>query len=364
MVGSAVSTPVKPTISSCSARPLASKPVRAEQLEIVGFTGVLTALPTILRLYRRMLALLDRERPHVLVCVDLPDFNAMLAVQARARGVPVLFYVSPQFWAWRSGRIAKLADRVSKMVAIFPFEVPYYEKAGIPVAFHGHPLLEELAPRFPDRETALRHFGLDPERRVCVLAPGSRGSEWRHNAGALFGAAAILARELPDLQFAVPLAPRAPAERLRRAAAEAGVEVTCTEGDNYELFRAADFGLLCSGTVTLEASLAGLPFVIFYRGNWINALLGRLLLEIDRIGLPNIVLGGERPIFPELLQHRAGSGHLAARALELLGDATRLDELRRAGARVRERLGGGTPSTAVAGEVLALARGAETGPRG
>jgi lipid-A-disaccharide synthase len=329
----------------------------AAELEIVGFTAVLSSLPTLVRLYRRMIGLLRGVRPDVLVCIDLPDFNFMLALQARALGVPVLFLISPQFWAWRSGRIAKLAGRISKMIVAFPFEVPYYERAGVPVAFHGHPLLEGLpAAPVASREEALRRLGLDPTRRICVLAPGSRSSEWRHHLAPLFEAGARMQRELPDLRFAVPLAPRASAERMRAAASKAGIEVVCTRGDHHELFRHADFGLICSGTATLEAALADLPMLIFYRGNWVNAILAKLLVEIDRIGLPNIVLGGDAPVYPELLQHRASAERLAERALELLRDEAALARLRTAGSRVRQLLSAGDTSRAVADEILALAR--------
>jgi lipid-A-disaccharide synthase len=331
----------------------------AAQLEIVGFTAVLARLPTVVRIYRRMIDLLRRARPDVLVCIDLPDFNFMLAQQARALGIPVLFFISPQFWAWRSGRINKLAERISKMIVAFPFEAPYYERAGVPVAFHGHPLLEERDPGSATREPAEAPPGLDPARRTVVLAPGSRRSEWKHNNRALFGAAARLRAEIPKLQFAVPLAPNASEPAMRKAAARAGIEVVCTRGDHHDLFRTSELGIVCSGTATLEAALAELPMLIFYRGNWLNAILGKLLLRIDRIGLPNIVLGGPRPVYPELLQHRAGATGLARTALALLQSDEELQRLRQAGAGVRERLAGGATSAAVADEILALARDGE-----
>jgi lipid-A-disaccharide synthase len=263
----------------------------------------------VIRLYRRLLWLLRHEPPDVLVCIDLPDFNLMLASQARARGIPVLFDISPQFWAWRPGRIDKIAGRISKMIVAFPFEVAGYERAGVPVAFHGHPLLEGLERRLPARDAALRHFGLDPARRTLVLAPGSRPNETAHLVPALFGAAARLAHAHPGWQLAVPLAPRVAEEPIRRAARAAGIEIVTTRGDLFDLFCAADFGIVCSGTATLEAALAGLPMVIVYRGNWLNLFLARRLIRIDRIGLPNIVLGGERCSFPELIQARgAGAG--------------------------------------------------------
>lgn len=327
----------------------------ASELEIMGFTAVLTRLPTLVRLYRRMLRLLRERRPDVLVCIDLPDFNFMLAQQARARGVPVLFFVSPQFWAWRSGRIRKLADRISKMVVAFRFEAPYYERAGVPVAFHGHPLLEDLAAHFESREAARRHFGLDASRTTVVLAPGSRRSEWRHNGPALLGAAARIATARPDVQFALPLAPHLDRAEVHAEAERAGVRVVCARGDTHDLLCAGDLGILCSGTVTLEAALAGLPMLIFYRGSWLNAIVAKLVVEIDRIGLPNIVLDTPKPVFPERIQHRASAAGLADEALRILGDPEELAALREATRRVRERLEGGATSRAVADEALALA---------
>jgi len=330
----------------------------AHQLSIVGFTAVLGRLLPVIRLYRRLMWLLRHEPPDVLVCIDLPDFNLMLAAQARARGIPVLFDISPQFWAWRPGRIDKLAGRISKMIVAFPFEVPFYQRAGVPVAFHGHPLLEGLERRFPDRNAALRHFGLDPARRTLVLAPGSRRNEIEHLVPALLGAAVLLAREHPGWQLAVPLAPGIAEEPIRRAARRIGIEITCTRGEIFDLFGAADFGILCSGTATLEAALAGLPMVIVYRGNWLNLFLARRLMKIDRIGLPNIVLGGERCVFPELIQGDAAPEPLAARVDGILRSEAALAELRAACARVAAGLARGPTSRAIAEEVLELAGGA------
>jgi lipid-A-disaccharide synthase len=329
----------------------------AHELAIVGFTAVVGRLVPVIRLYRRLLRLLRDEPPDVLVCIDLPDFNLMLAAQARARGIPVLFDISPQFWAWRRGRIDKLAGRIDKMIVAFPFEVPFYERAGIPVAFHGHPVLEGLARRFPAREAALRHFGLDPARRTLVLAPGSRPNETAHLAPALFGAAAQLVRQHAGWQLAVPLAPQVAEGPIRSAARRAGIEIVCTRGDNFDLFAAADFGILCSGTATLEAALAGLPMVIVYRGNWLNLFLARRLIRIDRIGLPNIVLGGERCAFPELIQADAAASPLAARVDGILRSDAALAEQRAACARVAARLAAGPTSRAIAQEILQLAGG-------
>jgi lipid-A-disaccharide synthase len=327
----------------------------SHDLSIVGFTGVVTGLPRVARLYRRLVAALDAKRPHVLVCVDLPDFNALLALKARGRGIPALFVIGPQVWAWRPRRIERCAERIAKMIVAFPFEVPLYERAGVPVAFHGHPLVEVVGSGGESRERTLERFGLEPGRRTFVLAPGSRRSELAHHARPLLGAAARLHAAFPDWQLALPLAPGAPEGELRQLASSLGLPLVFTRGDNPDLFRAADFGLVCSGTATLEAALCGLPMLIFYRVNALDAALARLVVRIDRIGLPNIVLGGPAPTFPELLQRDVTAERLADSAAAIVRDEARLAELRGACARVRERLAGGDTSRAIAGEILALA---------
>jgi lipid-A-disaccharide synthase len=328
----------------------------AGEIAIVGFTGVLAALPRLAALYRRLVALLERERPDVVVAIDLPDWNAMLALQARARGVPTLVFVAPQVWAWRAGRVAKLAARISRLVVLFPFEAAAWERAGVSVACHGHPLAEELDARRATRAEARARLGLDPERPLLALAPGSRPSELAYHTAPLLDAAARLAAALPGLELAVPLAPRVPEAPLREAAARAGLALRCVREAAFELFLASDFGLVCSGTAALEAALAGLPMVVFYRGGRLDAALARRLVRIDRIALPNVLLGGPAPVFPELFQEQVTGERLAATALAVLRDPARLAALREAGARVRELVPARPTAAAVAGEVLALAR--------
>jgi lipid-A-disaccharide synthase len=329
---------------------------RAEELSITGFSGALAALPRLAAIHRRALALLERELPDALVAIDLPDWNALLARRARARGIPTLLFPAPQVWAWRRGRAAKLAQRFSRLVVLFPFELPVWETAGASVACHGHPLAEELAARRVSREQARSKLGLDPQRPLLALAPGSRPGELRHHSGPLLDAAARLRAEIPDLELALALAPDAPEAALRERAARLGLELRFAADAAYELFRASDFGLVCSGTATLEAALAGLPMLIFYRGGRLDAALVRRLVAVDRMGLPNLLLGGSSPVFPELFQEEVTGARLAAAALGALRDPARLAELRAACARVRELVPAGPTSAAVAEEILALAR--------
>jgi lipid-A-disaccharide synthase len=334
----------------------------ASALSIVGFTGVLAALPRLARLYRGFARALDREPPHVLVCVDLPDWNGLLALQARARAVATLFFVAPQVWAWRPGRVAALADRISRLVVLFPFEAPAWAAAGVPVVCHGHPLVEVLAERRCSRAEAAARLGLDPRRPTLALAPGSRASELAHHVGPLLGAAARLQRELPSWQLAVALAPLVPEDPLRAAAARLGLEIRCVRDAAFELFLAAEFGLVCSGTATLEAALAELPMLVFYRGSALNMAIARRLVRVDRIALPNLLLGGPAPVFPELLQEAVTPAELARVTLECVRDPARMAALRAAGARVRERAPAGATADAVAREIATLADGVAREP--
>jgi lipid-A-disaccharide synthase len=330
----------------------------SEALGIVGFTGVVARLPRLAALYRRVVAGLERERPDVLVAIDLPDWNALLALQARARAVPTLFFVAPQVWAWRAARASRLAERISRLVVLFPFEATPWERAGVSVACHGHPLADELAARECTRAQARARLGVAPSRPLLALAPGSRASELARHLGPLLDAAARVRAELPELALAMPVASEACEASLRTAIEASGLDVVLARDAAYELFLAADFGLVCSGTATLEAAFAGLPMAIFYRGHPLNAALARRLVRVDRIGLPNLLLGGPEPVYPELFQEEVTGERLAGAALAALRDPTRLAALRDAGARVRALLPARATAEAVAREVLALAGGA------
>ncbi len=326
----------------------------AHDLSIVGFTAVVTSIVTIVRVYARLMGAMRARRPDVLVCIDLPDFNLMLATQARALGVPVVFVISPQFWAWRRGRIPKIAERISRMIVAFPFEKPFYEQVKTPVAYYGHPIMEVLARRFESRDAALAQFGLDPAKKTLVVAPGSRRNEFKYLLAEMFGAAKRVTDALPGWQIAVPLAPKADAAAFRAEAARIGLSIVTTRGDNFDLFSFADFGLVCSGTATLEAALAGLAHVIVYRGHPLNLFLARRLVKIDRIGLPNIILGGAAPTFPELIQGEATADRLAQKALGILRSKDECERLRAACAEVRAKLTGGDVSGAIADDILSV----------
>jgi lipid-A-disaccharide synthase len=287
------------------------------------------------------------------VLIDFPDFNIPLGRRARRRGIPVVYFISPQVWAWRRGRVRALRRMVRKMLVIFPFEEALYRRAGVDVTFVGHPLLDRLQ-GVPPREEARRALGLGPAERVVALLPGSRRSEVRRHLPLLLRAAARLAADCGPLAAVVAVADGVPLALVEGLVAGAPIAVRLVQGHTYEVLRAADVSLVVSGTATLEAALLGAPMVIAYRMSTLSFALAALLVRVPYIGMANLVAG--RGIVPELIQWRATPGRLAAAARALLEDP-RAREAMQAGFReVRARLGDpGAPARA-AREILAVLR--------
>lgn len=325
---------------------------RAEDIAVVGFTGVLSGLRNLRRTYLAALRTLRRRNPDALVCLDLPDFNLALANQAKALGIPVIYYISPQIWAWRTGRGRTIADRIDHMVVALPFEGDLYKQLGVDCTFAGHPILETLPVEKSDRASLRRELGLAPDKTVIVLAPGSRKNEIKYLTEPLAQAGRLLAEKRRDVQFAVPLAPGVRQEQVAPIFTAAGIEPVYVRGRYFDLLSCADAGAITSGTATLEAALARLPHIICYRGHPLNALIAKRLVKVDTIGLPNIIL--KRMAFTELIQQECTPTAITQHLETLLTDAGRAaaladcDELWRA-------LDRGDVSKAVAGRVLALA---------
>jgi len=325
----------------------------SKKLSIVGFTAVITAIFSIRKIYKDMLTRMRREDPQVLVCIDLPDFNLMLAAAAQNMGTRVLYYISPQVWAWRTGRVYTIAHRVDRMIIALPFEKKFYEKVGLDTRFYGHPLLEILKPKFKSREEACDKFGLDPKKKTFILAPGSRRNETKYLARDIFRAGAGLAKKLPDYQFAVPLAPNVDGEELGRLAKEQGFDPIITSDDYPDLCNIADFGIITSGTATLEAALFDCPMIIVYKGHKVNIALGRKLVKIDSFGLPNIVAG--KKLFPELLQDEVNGENLCEMTLDIILSKENYSKYIGYCRQVKNSLSGGATSELVAKSVLDLA---------
>ena len=326
--------------------------VEASGLAVVGITEVFGRLRPILKALALLKAFVRREKPDLVLLVDYPDFNLRLARAAKKEGVPVLYYISPQVWAWRPGRIKKMAGLVGKMAVIFPFEVPLYEAAGVPAEFVGHPLMDVLEKWEAKKRTdGGRKFGGGP---LIALLPGSREREISSLLPEMIRAAEILKRKSPALKFLLPLASTIGREKVRKWIPEDFPDLTILEGETYEAIAAADLVVVASGTATLETALLRKPMVIVYRVSFPSYWIGRLLIRVKCIGLANIVAG--RKIAPELIQKDASGEKIAAEALKILSDTPYRENMETALADIRKKLGKTGAAARVAAIALELAR--------
>jgi lipid-A-disaccharide synthase len=323
----------------------------AGQAAVVGGTELWEKRRVIWGSLQRLREYLRAVRPALLICIDFPDFNLLLARTAHRLGIPVCYFISPQVWAWRRGRIRTIRRLVRKMLVLFPFEETLYRQAGVDVTFVGHPLLDGLA-AVPSQEACRASLGLPKGALVLGLLPGSRQAEIHRHLPLLLGAAKRLRTDHADLRLLLGVAPILDpgiAESMVRASA---VPVTVLHGRTPEVMRAADLLLAVSGTVTLEAAILGTPMIITYRLGLLSWCVGRLLVHVRFIGLPNLVAG--EGIVPELIQFQATPERLARVASEILGSPERLARMRLALAAVRGRLGAPGATERAAREVLAL----------
>jgi lipid-A-disaccharide synthase len=289
----------------------------AHSLSVVGITEVFVKLRTILKALRGLKRSLEREKPDLVILIDFPEFNLRLAKIAHRRGIPILYYISPQVWAWRPKRIRLIARLVRKMVVLFPFEVPLYEAAGVDVEWVGHPLLDIVKPTLP-KEKAYQQFGLDPKQRTIGLLPGSRSHEVERLLPPLLASAHLLQKEIPDLQFVIPLAPGLPKTILSSRMKNISVPVKVVEGFTYDVMNLSDLLITASGTATLEGAILGKPMIIIYKVSFPSYWIGRALIRVDHIGLVNLV--AEKEIAPELIQKDVHPQRIADEALRILRD--------------------------------------------
>jgi len=318
---------------------------------VVGLTELWEKRRALRDALQRLRGRLRTVRPDLLICIDFPDFNLLLARTAHRLRIPVCYFISPQVWAWRRGRIRTIRRVVRKILVLFPFEEILYRKAGVDVTFVGHPLLDALA-SVPPREACRAALGIPEDSRVLGLLPGSRQAEVRRHLPILLGAASLLVADRPDLRLFLGLAPTLDRQAVEAAVAASGLQVTVLPGRSYEVMRAADLLLAVSGTVTLEAAILGTPMIITYRVATLSWLLARLLVRVRFIGLPNLVANDG--IVPELIQFDATPARLAAVAEQILGSPDRQVWMRAALAEVRARLGMPGAAERAAKEVLAL----------
>ncbi|MBI5143400.1 MAG: lipid-A-disaccharide synthase [Nitrospirae bacterium] len=290
---------------------------------VVGLVEVIRHLGGIRRALNALKKAMSARLPDLVVLVDYPDFNLRLAAHAKRLGLKVMYYISPQVWAWRSGRVGKIAKLVDAMAVILPFERKIYERAGLRTEYVGHPLVSaiEKAQTDFDPEKAAREIGIDRSKSVLALLPGSRRGEIDRHLGIVGDIVRILRHRRPELQIVIPVASTLSTESRALINALASGGATIVEGRSWDLFQLANAAVVASGTSSLESALFGAPTVVYYRLSGLTYFIGRRLVSVKYASLVNIMLN--RPVIPEFIQDEARPEAIADAALALLDDTGR-----------------------------------------
>jgi lipid-A-disaccharide synthase len=324
--------------------------VDIREVAIMGLIEVSRALPKFLQVFRRLRrAALERE-PALVILIDWPEFNLRLAKKLNSDRQRVIYYISPQVWAWRSYRINAIKRFVEKMLVILPFEKDYFERNGVEVDYVGHPLLDSVNVTATRAEFCSR-YNFDREQPIVALLPGSRNSEIKYILQPLLDAARQLNRSRPKLQFALPLARTLSREEVAKKADQI-TNLRLIENDTYNALAAAELAVVASGTATLETAVIGTPLIIVYRASTLNWRLFRPLINVPFVGMPNLIAG--REIAPELLQYDLNPERLAKQITEMLDDPDRLSRLRADLTEVRKALGAANASERAARRILEM----------
>ena len=305
---------------------------------VIGVVEVLKHYGEIRRALKLIQQLVSTERPDLLVCVDYKEFNLKLARFAKQCGVKVLFYVSPQVWAWRPGRVKTYGKAIDMMAVIFPFETTYYDAENVPVRYVGHPSVDKVHPQ-RSRLEDMAIFNLDENNPVIGLLPGSRANEINRLLPIMLAAAEILQARIPGIQFMLPQADSISDELLESYMRQSLVKITVIKNQPYDVIQCCDVVMTTSGTATIEIALLTVPMVITYKLAALTYWLGRWLVNTPFIGLPNIILG--KGFIKELIQHEATSENLAEEIERILTDKFYTDQMRDNLNQVKQQLGQG-----------------------
>ena len=317
--------------------------IDAGELAVVGITEAIAKLPTLLNGLKQARHLLKTMVPDLLILIDFPDFNLRIASTAKKINIPILYYITPQIWAWRSGRVKKIKKLVDKVAVILPFEAEFYQKHDVPVTFVGHPLL--------DLESSLlsgNFLPKSPRYPLIGLLPGSRDGEITRHLPVMLGAAKIIRQKLPNARFIISCAPTASIEQIK------AIGGSDYDPDYFEIvektaqavFRQSTLAIAASGTVTLEAAITKTPLIIIYRVSFLSYWLGRALIRVKNIGLINLVAG--KDLVPELIQNQATPEKIGNLAINMLSNPAQLEKMQEELQKVNKLLGGPGASDRVA----------------
>ncbi|MBW1613197.1 MAG: lipid-A-disaccharide synthase [Deltaproteobacteria bacterium] len=324
-------------------------------LSVVGMTEIIPKSRYIFRALRELKRSLYVTPTDLLILIDYPGFNLHLAKKAHSLGIPVLYYIPPQVWAWREGRVKKIAKRVDRVAVILPFEKKFYRKHGLKAEYVGHPLLDISLPE-RDKEEIKKSLGINHNKTpILGLLPGSRDEEIKSLLPVMVGAAEIISQDYPDLCCILPLASTVKEDVVVPYIRNAKIDIKIERLDTKAILKIADLALIASGTATLEAAIMETPMVIAYKVSFLSYMLGRFLIKVSHIGLVNLVAG--KAIVPELIQGKATALRLAEEASAILKNETLKIDMKKGLKLVHEQLGrGGAAKKAarIAGEMMGL----------
>jgi len=326
-------------------------------MAVVGLTEVVSRLATITRAYLALKTILRKDRPVLLILMDYPDFNLRLAHAAKRFHVPVLYYISPQVWAWRKGRVKTIRRCVDRMAVILPFEKDFYRERGVHVEHVGHPLVEEI-PADLERDRATLDLGLHQASPVLALLPGSRKEEVTNLLPVMVQAAEKIRSKHARLKCLLPRASTVPSELLEELLRESSLDVRVTQGEVYRVLKASDLALVASGTATLEAAILETPMVIVYRVSPLSYWIGQRVISVPFIGLVNLVAGEE--VVPELIQADVTPDRLAQEAMDILDHDDRRRNMVNKLRAIRAALGQGSASGRTARIALEMMESSST----
>ncbi|MEE4351613.1 MAG: lipid-A-disaccharide synthase [Desulfatiglans sp.] len=327
--------------------------VPSSDMAVVGLSEVFSRFHTITRALSRLKTTLKKQRPDLLILIDYPDFNLHLARKAKRLHIPVLYYISPQVWAWREGRVRKIRRRVDRMAVILPFEEAFYRERGMAVDYVGHPLLDACPKEF-DKKDIKSKLGLEGAYPVVGIVPGSRKEEVQNVLPVMVRAAEILKERFPNIRCLLPLAETIEEEWVRSFLRNSTVKVEIQKENIYEVLGVCDLVLITSGTATLEAAIMGVPMVISYRVSPLSYWIGKRIIKVPHIGLVNLV--AQDDVVPELIQDEMTFERLAEEASSILKDDRKRTRMIAAMKKVRESLGTGGASVRAARIALQMMR--------
>lgn len=305
-------------------------------LGVVGIIEVLYHLKAIRDAFGTVRKLIETGGIDIVILIDYPDFNLRVAEIVKKRGIPVIYYISPQIWAWRSWRIKKIARLVDKMIVILPFEEKIYRDAGVDCEFVGHPLLDDIEPAFNKTEFCARH-GIDPNRPVIGMMPGSRRGEIRRILPVMMESAMFISKEIQDVEFILSAAPTILDKEIKDITGKWPIDIKIVRDDSNGVIASSGFMMVASGTATLQTAILCRPMVIIYRASLITYLIGRLMVRVKHVGLVNLVAGDG--IVPEFIQYRAKPEIISETIIELLNNQKKRDDMIKGLSLVRPKIG-------------------------